>query len=490
MSPVTITGANHAILTVSMDGTTNLQLAQQFATLVNNAAAAGTLAASVLSDVTAALPVPAGFLGEAEIDSPSLNLAWPAGDNAILDVAAGPTTISAALAVTPISVLSASGGTTFFAGAAQTMFIAGGGNNIFHGFMAPDGLTTLPGTGSSTLNMVATGAGNDTITTGTGNFDVDPGAGSNLVTLGTGTNYVNSLGQDLITGGPAHTTAGVPAIGTIYLSGTGATVNGGTGALAILASNGITSTGGGGDVVSLGSGGGGITGVSNSTFNLAGTASVAAGGNDTINVGGATATVGADTAAGSAGPMLVNGPTGAGTLVFTGGTMGSTVAGGTVALTVAGATGGSVTFTGAASGNMLMVSTATGASASLLDASAATGANTLVTGMGTATQPPSTVLGGTGADLFVMRSAASSLTGGAGGVNTYKFQATATGGATDVIGDFKAADKLSITGYAINGSALLAGSTVLGGTNTTITLSDQTKIVLQNFTNLTATNFS
>ncbi|MGI3776600.1 MAG: hypothetical protein ACRYGC_04820 [Janthinobacterium lividum] len=390
MSPVTITGANHAILTVSMDGTTNLQLAQQFATLVNNAAAANTLAASLLSDVAAVLPAPAaGFLGEAEIDASSLNIAWPAGYNAILDVAAGPTTISAALAVTPISVLSASGGTTFFAGAAQTMFIAGGGNNVFNGFVSPAGITSLPGAGSSTLNMVATGGGNDTITTGTGNFDVDPGTGRNVVTLGTGISYVNSLGQDLITGGDAHTTAGVPNIGTIYLSGTGATVQGGTGTLAILASNGITSPGGGLDVVTLGSGGGSITGVSNSTFNLAGTASVTGGGNDTINMGSASATV----------------------------------------------------------------------------------------------------LGAAGADLFRIGSASSSLTGGAGAANLYEFQATATGGATDVIGDFKTADKLSISGYTANGAAVLANATVSGG-STTITLSDQTKIVLTNFASLTGGNFS
>ncbi|MGI4978221.1 MAG: hypothetical protein ACRYG6_14880 [Janthinobacterium lividum] len=389
MSPVTVTGANHAILTVSMDGTTNLQLAQQFATLVNNAAAANTLAASLLSDITAVLPVPAGFLGEAEIDAPSLNLAWPTGESAIVDVATGPTTISAAIVTPPISILSASGGTTFFAGASQTMFIAGGGNNMFSGFVAPAGLTTLPGTGSSTLNMVATGAGDDTISTGTGNFDVDPGTGRNVVTLGTGTTYVNSLGQDLITGGPAHTTAGVPDIGTIYLSGTGATVQGGTGALAILASNGITSPGGGLDVVTLGSGGGSITGVSNSTFNLAGTASVTGAGNDTINLGSATATVTA----------------------------------------------------------------------------------------------------GIGGNRFVIGSVGSSLTGGAGGANTYEFQATATGGATDVIGDFKVADKLSITGYGTNGSAVLANSTVTGG-STTITLSDQTKIVLTNFASLTGGNFS
>ncbi len=482
MSTLTVSGAGNTVLTVSLDGTTNYQLAQQFAALVNTAAGAGTLSASIVSSTAGPAAVPPGFLGEAEVVAPLSNLAWPAADTVMLDVAAGATTVSATLIATPVSILAGSGGTTFDAGAGQTTFIAGGGSNTYNGYVAPGGVTTLPGAGSSTLNMVATGAGNDTITAGTGNFDIDPGTGSNLVVLGTGTSYVNSTGQDMIMGGPAHLTAGVADASTIYLSGTGATVVGGSGLLDILASNGISPPGGGGDTITLGSGGGGITGVANSTFNLAGTASVTAGGSDTINVGGATATVRADTAAG-AGPTLVNGPTGTGSLMFIGGTGASTVAGGAVALTVAGALGGSVTFTGAASGNLLMVSGA-GGSASLIDASTATGANTFVTGSSAAT-----VLGGSGADLFTIGSAASSLTGGANGVNTYEFQATATGGATDVITDFKATDKLSISGYALNGASVLAGASV-GGGSTTITLSDQTKIVLQNFATLTGGNFS
>ena len=482
MPAVTVTGANNAVLTVSLDGTTNFALAQQFATLVNNAAASGILSASVLT-ATGVAPVPAGFLGEAQVTSSLSNLAWPGVDSVMLDVAAGATTISAQAVATPVSLLAGSGGVTFNAGPGLTTLIAGGGSNTFNGYVAPGGITTLPGAGSSTLNMVATGAGNDTITTGTGNFDIDPGAGSNVVVLGTGINYVNSLGQDLIMGGPAHTTAGVPDASTIYLSGTGATVVGGTGLLDILASNGITSPGGGMDSITLGSGGGTITGIAHSTLNLAGIASVAAGGSDTISVGAATATVQGDTTAGGAGPTLVNGPTGTGSLMFIGGTAGSTVAGGAVAVTVAGALGGSVTFTGAASGNLFMVSGAAG-SASLIDASAATGASTFVTGSAAAT-----VLGGSGADLFMIGGAASSLTGGAGGVNTFEFQATATGGATDVITDFKATDKLSISGYTLNGAAVLPGASVAGG-STTITLSDQTKIVLQNFATLTGGNFS
>ena len=86
-------------------------------------------------------------------------------------------------------------------------------------------------------------------------------------------------------------------------------------------------------------------------------------------------------------------------------------------------------------------------------------------------------------------SAASSLTGGAVGANTDQFQASLTGGLTDTVSDFKPADRLAISGYATNGSAVLADATVSGG-STTITLSDHTRIVLQNFTSLTPGSFS
>ncbi len=496
MPNVTVVGADNTVLTLSMDGVTNYQLAQQFAALVNGAAAAGTLSAAALAPGLGVPAVPAGSLGEAVLALPLSAVTVPGGYTTLLDVAAGPTTIFAGLATAPVSILAGGGGTTFNAGAARVMFAAGGGDNVFNGYVSPNGATTPPGAGSANLDMVATGPGNDTISTGTGNFDVDPGTGSNVVTLGVGINYVNSTGQDLIYGGPAQAVAGMTGSNTIYLSGNGATVVGGAHPLDIFSGTASTvsgstasnPSGGGYAQVTLGSGGGSIAGGFDSTYTLAGAASVNAGGNDTVNVAGATALVQADTTPG-AGSLLVNGPTGAGTLKFTGGSGSATLAGGALAVTVAGADGGTVTFTGAASGNMFLVATAAGADAALIDASAATGANTFVTGVAGTAQATSTVLGGTGADLFLIGSAASSLTGGAGGVNTFDFVASATGGATDVITDFKPADRLGVSGYATNGAAVLASATVSGGT-TTITLSDQTRIVLQNYTTLTPGNFS
>lgn len=496
MSNVTVVGADNTVLTLSMDGVTNYQLAQQFAALVNGAAAAGTLSVAALAPGFGMPAVPAGSLGEAVLALPLSAVTVPGGYTTLLDIAAGPTTIFAGLAPAPVSILAGVGGTTFNAGAARIMFAAGGGNNVFNGYVSADGATTPPGAGSANLDMVATGPGNDTISTGTGNFDVDPGTGQNVVTLGAGINYVNSTGQDLIYGGPAQAVAGMTGSNTIYLSGNGATVIGGARPLDIFSGTASTVSGstasnpsaGGYAQVTLGSGGGSIAGGFDSTYTLAGAASVNAGGNDTVNVAGATALVQADTAPGG-GSLLVNGPTGAGTLEFIGGTGSATLAGGALAVTVAGADGGTVTFTGAASGNMFLVATAAGADAALIDASAATGANTFVTGVTGAAQATSTVLGGTGADLFLIGNAASSLTGGAGGANTFDFVASATGGATDVITDFKPADRLGISGYAANGAAVLANATVSGGT-TTITLSDQTRIVLQNYTTLTPGNFS
>ena len=497
MSNVTVLGADNTVLTLSVDGVTNYQLAQQFATLVNGAAAAGTLSAAALSPGLGVPAVAAGDLGEAVLAAPAA-VTVPGGYTTLLDVATGPTTIYAGLGTAPVSVLAASGGVTLDAGPGRVMFAAGGGSNVFNGYVSPDGVTTSPGAGSANLDMVATGPGNDTISTGSGSFDVDPGTGSNTVTLGTGLNYVNSTGQDMIYGGPAQSGTGAPDSNIIYLSGNGATVVGAGRPLDILSGTASTvsgspasnPSGGGYALVTLGSGGGSISGGFDSTYNLAGAASVTAGGNDTVNVAAAAATVQADTTpGGSGGSLLVNGPIGAGSLDFIGGTGAATLAGGAIAVTVAGADGGTVTFTGAASGNMFLVATASGADAALIDATAATGANTFVTGTGGAAQPASTVLGGTGVDLFLIGNAASSLTGGAGAANTYDFVASATGGATDVITDFKAADRLGVSGYAINGAAVLSTATVSGGT-TTITLSDQTRIVLQNDTNLTPGNFS
>ncbi len=447
MTAVTVTGANNQILTVQLNGVTNFTVAQQFASIINQAAGAGTLTAFNVTSGGVTPAVPMGNTSEAVILSASAPVAMPAGYTFLTDVATTPTTISGATATGGFEgVLSGTAGVTFNAGATDGIFVAGGGANVFNG--------------TSGSFSVYTGDGSDTITTGAGSDYVDAGTGANVITLGSGGAYVASTSNDLITGGSGLSTVGA--------SGHGATINGGTGAI-------LVNSTGAADVVTLGSGGGSIFGGTNSTYNLVGDAMVIGDdGSNTVNAGGATAYVSA-----GSGNVLVKG--GAGALTFLGGAGNSTVTGGSAPVTLFGANGGSVTFTGTAAGNMLTV-----VDSGKVDASGSTGAgDTLFGGLGA-----NTILGGTGADLFVVRSGASSLTGGANGVNTYDFIASNTGGATDVISDFKSADKVSVSGYtASTPGAVLATATVSGG-STTITLSDQTKIVFQNYTNLSAGNFS
>ncbi len=495
MPIVTVVGAASAVLAVSLDGTTNLQLAQQFAAVVNGAAAGGTLFATNLGGSVP--PVPRGDLGEAVVLSAGSIETLPAGYATATDVAAGPTTISASADTSPISVLAGTGGLTFNAGPGHVSFVVGGGSNVFNGYVAPTGPTAPgPGPSGSTDNLVSTGDGYDTISTGTANTDVLTGAGASVVTLGDGFNHVVSYGRDLIRGGQDHSFPGFSDASDVLLAGDGATVIGGSQPLTVRASAGGATPGGGGLLVTLGSGGGTIEGGHGSTLNLAGNAIANPGGNDTVNVGGATATVsGFDSSAFTSDGLLVNGPTAGGSLQFTGGNGTATVAGAKVAVTITGGQADDVTFTGHADGNMFAVFDGFQGNIARLDSSAGTGSNRFVSGIilrGTsapAVQPANTILGGTGADLFVIRDAASSLTGGVGGTNTFDFRASLTGGLVDTISDFKDADRLAISGYTANGSAVLASTTVAGG-STTIILSDQTRIILQNYTGLTQGNFS
>ncbi len=447
MTAVTVTGANNQILTVQLNGVTNFTVAQQFASIINQAAGVGTLTAFNVTDGGVTPMVPAGNTGEAVILSAMPPSTMPVGYTFVTDVASAPTTITGASDMSGFEgVLSGTAGVTFNAGTTDGIFVAGGGANLFNG-------------ATSTFS-VYTGDGNDTITTGAGSDYVDAGSGANVINLGSGSTYVASTSNDLITGGSGLSTVGA--------SGHGATINGGTGAILI-------SSTGASDVVTLGTGGGSIFGGTNSTYNLVGNAMVIGDdGSNTVNAGGATAFVSA-----GAGNELVKG--GSGALTFLGGAGNSTVVGGAAPVTLFGATGGSVTFTGTTGGNTLTV-----IDSGKVDASGSTGSgDTLFGGLGA-----NTIIGGTGADLFVVRSGASSLTGGANGVNTFDFVASNTGGATDVISDFKSADKVAISGYTADTAAEVLKSATVSGGSTTITLSDQTKIVFQNYTNLGSGNFS
>jgi Ca2+-binding RTX toxin-like protein len=447
MTAVTVTGANNQILTVQLNGVTNFTVAQQFASIINQAAGAGTLSAYNVTGSGTTPMVPSGNASEAVILSAMPPSTMPVGYTFVTDVASAPTTITGASDMSGFEgVLSGTAGVTFNAGTTGGIFVAGGGANVFKG--------------AGSAFSIYTGDGNDTITTAAGSDFVDAGTGANVIKLGTGSSYVASTSNDLITGGAGFD--------TVAASGHGATINGGTGSIL------INSTGAA-DLVTLGSGGGSIFGGTNSTYNLVGTSTVIGDdGANTVNAGGSTAYVSS-----GSGNDLVKG--GSGALTFLGGAGNSTVVGGSAPVTLFGANGGSVTFTATTGGNTLTV-----VDSGKVDASGSTGTgDTLFGGLGA-----NTILGGTGADLFVVRSGASSLTGGANGVNTFDFVASNTGGATDVISDFKSADKISLSGYTADTAADVLKSATVSGGSTTITLSDQTKIVFQNYTNLGSGNFS
>ena len=451
MASVTVTGANNHILTVQLNGVTNFTVAQQFAAIINNAAAGGTLAAYDAAPGAVVPALPGARLGEAVVQTAQPAVQMPDGYVFLTDVAATATTVTGANSGFN-GVLSSTQGMTLNAGAANGLFVAGGGANTFNGVT-----TGAAGAGSY---FVATGDGSDTINAGVGNDTVDAGAGANVVNLGSGTSVVLSESGDQINAGSGT--------GLVFLEGSHATVAGSTGSLMVAATGAY-------EQVSLGAGGGTIFGGTQSTYNLAGSAAViGSDGVNTVNVNQASATVFAGT-----GNDMVFGPTGHGALTFVGGAGSSTVVGGSVAVTLFGADGGTMALSGSGAN---LVGVGSGAK---VDASMASGNNVFFGG-----SAASTILGGTGSDVFVVGSGATSLTGGAGAANMFDFVASVTAGATDVISDFKSSDKLAISGYKADAAADVLRSATVSGGSTTVTLSDQTKIVFQNYTNLNAGNFS
>ena len=92
MTAVTVTGANNQILTVQLNGVTNFTVAQQFASIINQAAGAGTLTAFNVTTGSTAPMVPVDGNGnsntsEAVVLSASSSVRVPAGYVFLTDVA-------------------------------------------------------------------------------------------------------------------------------------------------------------------------------------------------------------------------------------------------------------------------------------------------------------------------------------------------------------------------------------------------------------------
>lgn len=347
-----------------------------------------------------------------------------------------------------ISVLAGDwAGVTLTASNQDGTFIGGIGNNTFNG-------------GSSTGNwVVATGDGNDTITGTNGNDTISAGLGDNQITLGSGTNVVLSEGQDTIDG-----TTGTD---TVTLLGGSSVVTLGANATVYDTTSHNTVSGGNNSF---------ITGGSSSTYFSTGALSTVSGGlNDTISA--------------SADLWQIRGTsnsiTASGALTFLNGTGATTVSAGTS--TLFGASGLDLMLVdGSASSTNLFVG---GDGSETVSAASSNGTLHAFAGTG-----DETIIGGSASDTLVGGSGSATLTGGSGAANLFALT-KGTAGGDYTITDFGSAagNLMALYQYGLqnnNGLAsVLANATVSGG-NTTIELSDNSKITFVGVTDLNASDFT
>ncbi|MBB2177485.1 calcium-binding protein [Gluconacetobacter johannae] len=448
MAIVTVMGAAGATVNVTVDGGDTLSLARAYARTLQDTAAGKTFSTlrSGGNMSTAGNAVGVVTVGGAyALDGAYVNIVAGAlsTDAASSPVLTTPVEINARGVTAPVEVISGTlGGTTFLGGDSGGSFLATAGNDVFVGE-----------TGNFTVN---TGSGNDIVDTGGGNDTVNAGAGDNQIYLGDGSNAVASWGQDTIIG-----EGGIQSV-TIY--GGDSSISLGPDALVKDTAAGSTMTVGNGSTVSGGT---------RDTVSFTGTTGTIAGGmSDTIS---------------AAGDLVVSQGVGnsisvTGSLTFLNGTGMTTVTAGQS--TIFGAAGLDMSVNG--SGNTLFVAnegnqTLDGAlSGSPLHAFADNGTATFIGGNGN-----DTLVGGTGS---------TTMTGGLGD-NLFAFTKGPSSGGDNIITDFgrSAGNVAALYQYGYeNGGGLqsvLDAATVSGG-NTTIQLSDSTKITFLGVNDLKASDFT
>jgi RTX calcium-binding nonapeptide repeat (4 copies) len=444
---VTVMGASGGTVNVTVDGGDTLALANSYAkTLLNSAA--GKSFSNLRNGInTSAGNNAVGVItvgGAYALDGAYVNIvagALSQGNSG--NILTERVDISGLGITAPVDVIAGSlGGTTFLGGDAGGSFLATAGDNTFVGV-----------SGDFTVN---TGAGNDLIDTGNGNDTVDAGAGDNQIYLGSGANMVASMGQDTIIG-----SSGTQMV-TIY----------GGNSLVVLGNN--------ASVTDMAAG---------STISVGGASTVSGGTQDQVTFTGTTGTIAGATAdtISAAGDLQVAMGTGnsisvAGSLTFLNGTGMTTVTAGQA--TIFGA--GGLDMTVQSSGQILFVAdqgneTLDGAMSSMpLHAFADSGDVTFI--------------GSSGSDTLVGGTGNTTMTGGAGD-NLFAFTKGPSSGGDNVITDFgsSAGNIVGLYQYGYendNGlQTLLEAATVAGG-NSTIQLSDSTKITFVGVTDLKASDFT
>jgi hypothetical protein len=392
---------------------------------------------------------------------------------------------------------------------AEVVTSAGGGSTVTEtsGFRAGyllNGAAKLQDTigGVVLVNTAAggslSGAGSDTLFGGnaggslfatTGAETLIGGTGANAFFLGASNAFVESQGNDTITGSSGAET--VNASGSaLYFGTSGATTFNDTGSgtdTIIGGNNGNTITGGGGNQLIFGSSSlNYVGGTGAATIIGGGGGNTVTGGSGNLLVFASSAltysgTGGAATIIGGGGPMNVNLGSGGGVVYGSPNGSDTLASGSGTAILVGGGTGDVLVASGSANDTMVA-----GGGAETLSGAGSTGNLVLFGGPGN-----DTLVGGTGGNLFIAESGNETLVGG-GSSDSYIFINTPGTTRTDVITGFNPnVDAIGLFGYGAEpgaDQAALASATPSGG-NTVVSLTDGTNIVFTGAPTLNSYNF-
>jgi len=382
---------------------------------------------------------------------------------------------------------SSSGGTVFVpAGYAYAADSTGGANFTIVGaqnFIGGSGDITV----WDTVGASSVGGGIDTITAGDGNdlfglipastYDVAGGNGADTyVGLGSGTlaggtgdnqfwvdggsNLVLSYGTDTIVAAGGASTIATYGNGQLIFGGSGNMDVFGTGATNLTVGG---STAGPATIFSAQSG---VYFLGSSTTLFIGTPS------SSSTIVGSTAISGAETVFGGASGQELIFNNSSSLLFVSGSDDSTTIVGGSSPSSLFGSAGSSITYFSTSSVGGALFAAGTGNET--LNAAGST-ANTIFGGSDSTAG--NSLVGGAGDDTYVVGTGSDTLVGGAG-ANVFVFDNGHAGG-NDFIAGYNASDVVGLFGYGSSATtAALAAATVAGG-NTTIALSDNTKITFE-----------
>ncbi|WP_146220638.1 hypothetical protein [Gluconacetobacter entanii] len=453
MQAVSITGAQGTTVSIATDSTFTNTLAQQYAqqvtaTLSSDTMVAGTPGTDQSSAARTFVDITSG--GTYTLDGSDTGIVIGGLNGQSLSQAVS---VNATGVTTPVNVIAGDlGGVTYTAGSESGVFTAAAGNNVFSG-----------GSGDYVIN---TGAGRDTISTGTGQDTINAGIGAAAIYLAAANNTLDLQGADTVYGADR-------AAQDVTLE-TRSSVSG-SASLDLGAKSHVTDTGSGNSMTVHG--GSTVTGGTDDSVTLMNQQGLY-GLEDLLEAQTMNSEAG-DTIS-ATGFVTINDPTGGDVSVD--GCLRFLNARGTATVsawrsTIYGSAGTDDLNITASDDTYTDFDGSQGSGNEVFDGANSTGDIDAVGGSGN-----NTLIGGSGNNTL----------SGANGINDFIFINGHAGG-QDIIKDFgkSSANVVELSGYNMTQASLqdmLANATVTGG-NTTISLSDHTRVTFVGVTDLGAQNF-